>query len=320
MMKKKKRIKQGNVIQFPGTVDHLDKKGQRALEEKRFDDAILHYTEALRFETDRTEELKMALLIAYHESGSYDEGIELSRDMLHAGEGHYFDVLDMHVLMLIQKKRYKEVADTLSALLEEGLPPDRYEHFAHLKALADRMSAKQQEPAAALFSKDDTMQNKMMKLAELAAHDAAPYETELIHLLDDGSEHPFIQSMALGLLREIGTVQKVTVRKFHFEKEVIPVMMDEAFSRPFFKEAADHLEKTVGQENPALFAQVLDLVKQQLFLLHPFDPEQEPAVWAEAAVFRIETLYRSVNALSDMNPEVEKALLFMKELDEISAF
>ncbi|OMP67526.1 tetratricopeptide repeat protein [Domibacillus epiphyticus] len=319
-MKKKKRIKKGNVIQFPGTSTHLEKEGQIALEEKRFDDAIRLYKEALRFETDRTEELKMALLIAFHESGSVDEGIELSREMLHAGEGHYFDVLDLHVLMLIQKKRFKEVADTLSALLEEGLPPDRYEHFAHLKALADRMTVKQYESASAFLNKNETVQEKMMKLAELSTLDASPYERELINLLADPSEHPFIQSMALGLLTEIGSTQKVTVRKFHFEKEIIPVLTSEAFSRPFFKEAAAHLEETIGQENPVLFEQVMDLIKQQLFLLQPFDPDVEAAVWSKAAILHIESLYRSVDSSSTIDQEAAKALLFMQELDEISAF
>jgi tetratricopeptide (TPR) repeat protein len=319
-MKKKKQIKDGNVIQFPGTSGHLEKEGQTALEEKRFDDAIRLYREALRFETDHAEEMKMALLIAYHESGNHDEGIQLSRDMLHTGEGQYFDVLDLHVLMLIQKKRYQEVADTLSALLEEGLPPDRYEHFAHLKALADRMSVKQHEPKTALFKNDDTMQDKIMKLAELASLDASPYEKELIAVLADNSEHPFVQSMSLGLLREIGTAQSVTVRKFYFEKDVIPVLMDEAFSRPFFKETAAHLDKTIGQENPVLFEQAIELIKQQSFLMHPFDPEVEPSVWAIAAVLHIESLYRPVNDLLNIDPEVEEALSFMKELDEISAF
>ncbi len=319
-MKKKKRIKDGNVIQFPGTLGHLEREGQAALEEKRFGDAIRLYTEALRFETDRVEELKMALLIAYHESESYDEGIQLSRGMLHAGEGHYFDVLDLHVLMLIQKKCYQEVGDTLGVLLEEGLPPDRYEHFAHLKALADRMSTKQNSPAAVLFQQEDTMQDKMMKLAELASPGASPYEKELIMMLANTKEHPFVQSMSLGLLREMGTAQNVTVRKFHFEKEVIPVLTDEVFSRPFYKETSAHLDQTIGQENPVLFEQAIELIKQQLFLMHPFDPEVEPSVWANAAVLHIESLYRSVSDLSNIDPEIGKALSFMKELDEILSF
>lgn len=319
-MKKKKRIKDGNVIQFPGTLGHLEREGQKALEEKRFDDAIRFYTEALRFETDRAEELKMALLIAYHESGSYDKGIQLSRSMLHAGEGHYFDVLDLHVLMLIQKKCYQEVGDTLGALLEEGLPPDRYEHFAHLKALADRMSIKPNMPAEALFKQEDTLQEKMIKLAELGPNGAAPYEKELIKMLANKKEHPFIQSISLGLLREMGTAENVIVRKFHFEKEVIPVLTDEAFSRPFYKGTYAHLDQTISQENPVLFGQAVEMIKQQLFLMHPFDPEVEPFVWADAAVLYIESLYQSGDTLSNIDNEIEKALLFMKELDEISSF
>lgn len=316
-MKKKKRIKQGNIIQFPGTVPHLERQGRQALEEKRFDDAVRYYTEALRFETESREELKMALLIAYHEGGIYDEGINLSRSMLHAGEGHYYDVMDLHVLMLIQKRRYNEVADTLSALLEEGLPPDRYEHFAHLKALADRMSEKQH---TSLFKKEDSMQDKVMKMAELASLDASPYEKELINIVGDQTEHPFIQTMAFGLLREIGTIEKVTVRKLQLEKQVIPAVTDEAFARPFFITACKHLEEIAGQENPALCKQAMELLKQQVFLLHPFDPELPPETWAEAAYFKIEQLYQPDASTETIDPEVEKALAFMKELDEISAF
>ncbi|MET1032612.1 hypothetical protein [Domibacillus tundrae] len=315
-MKKKKRAKSGNVVQFPGTSARLEQQGQQALEEKRFDEAIRFYTEALRFEEGRQEEIKMALLIAYHESGSHDAGIDLSREMLRAGEGHYFDVLDLHVLMLIQKRRYKEVADTLSVLLEEGLPPDRYEHFAHLKALADRMSAKQQD---SLFKVGDSIQDKMMKLSELAKFDAAPFEEELIHIAGDQTEHPFIQTVALGLLREMGTAKNVTVRKFHFEKKVIPAITDEAFNGPFFLEVMQCLEKTAGQNNPALFAQAVELTKQYQFLLHPFDPDISSEKWAEAIVLKINQLYEPVE-MNKIDPDIDQALAFMQELDEISAF
>lgn len=314
---KKKRIKKsGNVVQFPGTSARLQQQGQQALEEKRFDEAIRLYTEALRFDEGHQEEIKTALLIAYHESGNHDEGIELSRAMLHAGEGHYFDVLDLHVLMLIQKRRYKEVADTLSVLLEEGLPPDRYEHFAHLKALADRMSVKKEET---LFKTDDSFQDKMMKLAELAKTDAAPFEKELIDRAGDQTEHPFIQTMALGLLRDIGTAERVLVRKFHFEKEVIPVMEGEVFSHPFFRGVIQYLEETAGQNDPALCEQAVELARQYQFLLYPFDPPASVEQWTEALVLKISRLYE-MSSTEEGTSEGEAALQFMKELDEISAF
>lgn len=315
-MKKRNRKKSGNIVQFPGTSFRLQEQGQQALEEKRFDDAIRLYTEALRFEEDNQEEIKTALLIAYHESGSHDEGIELSREMLHAGEGHYFDVLDLHVLMLIQKRRYKEVADTLSVLLEEGLPPDRYEHFAHLKALADRMSVKKEE---SLFKPGDALQDKMMKLAELAKTDAAPFEEELINRAGDKTEHPFIQTMALGLLREIGTAERVLVRKFHFEKEFVPVMADEAFSQPFFREVIQYLEHSAGQNEPALCEQAVEVARQYQFLLYPFEPPASIEQWAEAVMIKVRSLYESEQT-DTASAKIEQVLLFMKELDEISAF
>lgn len=315
-MKRKNRKQSGNIVPFPGTSARLEQKGQQALEEKRFDEAIRCYSEALRFDDSRQEELKMALLIAYHESGSHEEGIELSRDMLLKGEGHYFDVLDLHVLMLIQRKRYKEVADTLSVLMEEGLPSDRYEHFAHLKALADRMSVKKE---TVLFRPEDGLQEKMMKLAELGKTDAAPFEKELIQLVQNEAEHPFIQTIALGLLREIGTAEKITVKKVQREKELVPVLTDEAFQQPFFQSVMDGLDQSAGQDNPALYEQAAELVKQYQFLLHPFHPEVSPEKWVEAVLLKINAMYEQ-DAEKTEDAEVAKALAVMKELDEISAF
>ncbi|WP_046173995.1 hypothetical protein [Domibacillus indicus] len=315
-MKKKIRKRSGNIIQFPGTSVRLEQQGQQALEEKRFDEAIRLYTEALRFEEGHQEEIKMALLIAYHESGSYDKGIELSREMLHAGEGRYFDVLDLQVLMLIQKRRYREVSDTLSALLEEGLPPDRYEHFAHLKALADRMSTKKE---AALFKAEDSLQDKTMRLAELAKSDAGPFEEELIHIVGNRAEHPFVQTMAFGLLREIGTAKSIPVRKFHFEKMMIPAITDEAFRQPFFLAVIQCLEQAAGQNNPALAEQAVELVKHYQFLLHPFEPESSPEKWAEASLLKLKQMYEPAEE-KKVDQAAAKVLDFMQELDEISAF
>jgi hypothetical protein len=158
-----------------------------------------------------------------------------------------------------------------------------------------------------------------MRLAELAKVNAAPFEEELIYITGNKNEHPFIQTMAFGLLREIGTAKSIIVRKFHFEKKIIPAITDEAFNRPYFLAVMEHLEQMAGQHNPVLYEQAAELVKHYQFLMHPFDPDILPGKWADASLLKMKQMYEQGEA-EEIDPEIAKAWAFMQELDEISAF
>lgn len=77
------------------------------------------------------------LAVCYVELGRYTEAVELTKKMMEEGIGDYFDVLKLHITVLIQLRQYREVVALVRAVLEESdVPTDLRQHLMQLAAFA----------------------------------------------------------------------------------------------------------------------------------------------------------------------------------------
>ncbi|WP_100331759.1 tetratricopeptide repeat protein [Bacillus xiapuensis] len=321
-MRKKKWTKKGNVFIFPGTAEGLVRKGRASLEEKDYEKAVLYLTEALEYPLVEEEEVKMALLLALYESARYEEALALCKEMLHKGLGEYYDVLDLYILILMEQKRYDVIVSTLSALIEEKqLPEEKRENLERLFQLSKKlMKAPENAEAKPLFTSGDSLREQTLKLVELTNANIHPYKKELFLMLENPQTHPFLQTLALNVLKEHGVDQLLDVRKFYFHKKVIPSMLEDVFDGSFYEEVIRLLEAKLAQENPVLMEQAREMVKRHFFLLYPFEPEDSfPESWAEATLRLVRAYYEGGGAEREAAQEVRRSLALIKELDEISS-
>ncbi|HZG73902.1 MAG TPA: hypothetical protein VEY51_20385 [Chondromyces sp.] len=321
-MGKKKWDKRGNVVIFPGTKEVLVQKGREALEQKKFEEAASFFSQSLELspETDE-EDIQTALLLSLYEGGRYEEAMQLGKKMLHEGTGEYFDVLDIYVLILIQLKRYEEIESTLTALLEEHpISEEKREHFERLLQFSRKMKHPTIEKNKKLFLGDETFQEKTFKLAELIHANIQPYLPDLLALLSNAEVHPFLQTLALNVLKEHGYDKPVNVQKFSFQMDIIPAALEDVFSTPYFISVLETIERELGQSNPTLLEHVTEMVKRHFFLLFPFEPEQfSPETWTKASILLAENYYGAEQEDGHVTPELRHCLAIIRELDEISS-
>ncbi|MFK2824551.1 hypothetical protein QYG89_02410 [Bacillus sp. B190/17] len=322
-MKKKKWDRKGNVFIFPGTSEALIQKGREALEGKDYDQAALFLSEALEYPLAEEEDVKMALLLALYESGRYENALRLCSDMLHKGLGDYYDVMDIYVLILMQQKQYDTIFSMLTALMEEKqLPEEKREYFERLLTLSKKMIDSPDTEWKPLFTGKESLREKTLKLMELVHVNIHPYTAELTAMLEGADTDPFLQTLALNVLKEHGVEKPVNVRKFYFEETVVPGQLMDAFEQDYFKEVIRLLEEHLADTDPVQFEQAKEMVKRHFFLLYPFEPDKiSPEGWAKAVIQLLRAYYSEAEprANVELEKDVEMSLAFMRKLDEISS-
>ncbi|MDQ0215420.1 tetratricopeptide (TPR) repeat protein [Oikeobacillus pervagus] len=330
-MRKRKRhlIKQGNVIVFPGTNEKLIDKGIDALQKKQYREAANFLTEALQLSKDSENgEIQMALSLALYESSQFEQAKKNCKNMLHAGIGDYYDVLDLYMLILIQLKEYDEVVATLSPIIEEEqIPAEKRDHFMKLYQLGEKMVDYEDGSYSLpykgkLFDEQEDLHQQTMKIAELLHSNIIPYIEELCSILQDEKAHPFLQSLILNVLKEHRYDQKVCVRKFTFSDEFIPKQLQDPFETPYYQEVIHKLEEKIAHDNPIFFRQIKEIVDRHFFQLYPFSPPFFPETWMNVTIFLANQYYgedRDDGQLEEFDdPEWGSCLELMKKLDEIS--
>lgn len=118
-MGKRERKNQNNkIILFPGLEKRLLEKGLESFQQKRYQESILFFEEAMEMEPENTD-VHIGLVLAYYEAGELEKAKELANKMLQTGIGDYIQVMDLYLMILVQLHQYSEIAAMIEVLLEE---------------------------------------------------------------------------------------------------------------------------------------------------------------------------------------------------------
>jgi tetratricopeptide (TPR) repeat protein len=331
-MKKRERAKKiGNVIFFPGIEQRLKDKGLESLQMKKYNEAITLLEEAKELNPEDGEIL-IGLVLAYFEASSYKKAKTLTNEMLLKGIGDYFQIVDLHLSILIQLHEYEEIVTTLEVLLEEKeFPPDKHSHFLTLLQFSKRM-AENNKPEEDL--PDSTLNllslhnlnEQMAVISNLADRNIRPYIAEIQDYLCSNEGHPFLKTILLTLLKDQEFDKEIKVRKFDLELKVAPAQLPEIQLQPKMKEIKKRLADILENNNPVLFDNIIGLVERIFFISFPFELQPESVnAWAAAFhllgqdYFGIEPEIDEIsNDYQVPREKIELAMTKIREVEEIS--
>jgi tetratricopeptide (TPR) repeat protein len=338
MGRRKKNLQRfENVIVLPGTRERLIEKGIHALQEKNYKEACDLLTKALHIsEEPGDDEIQMALLLAFYECGQYHEARKLCEKMLRAGNGDYYDIMDLYISILFQLKEYQHATVTLSALVDETqIPSDKKDHLEKLLQISQKMASTpmkveneyQPDRAPKLFYEDESIEQQTLKVAELVQRDIAPYLGELIDIIGDDHSHPFLKTLLLNVLREQGYDKEILVQKFCVSKRLVPDQLEDVFQMSYYQQVMKKLEEEISQSNPTLFSQIKEMVNRHFFLLYPFEPEFCTDDWAACTLQLVCEYYGMAEEAEHLYPQLfsrvsdskKECLFYLKKLEKISS-
>lgn len=225
--------KKENVIVFPGTFERLVEEGQISVEQKKYEEAVKAFDQAILYEPDYPEFLG-PYAVALYETKDFERAKEIATRLLHSGAANYMDTMELYLTISIQLQQYEEVELTIGALMDEGIVPhDMLNKFTYLRELNGRLSSRyvieehlvQQKPfTMEEFSDMDSM-SQQYALACLEGTDLSGMLPLLEGIVERDDVAPLVITFALTLLQQAEYQEEVTIRKFGWETSMIPVSM-----------------------------------------------------------------------------------------------
>lgn len=276
--------KSAKIIPFPGLKKRLYEEGIAQIKSEEYEKACELLREALAMDPF-DDHVSYALLTAYvaaFDGQSYELVVDLGEELLQKGIGDYFEVLEMYISSLIQLKQHDKVVEYLNILLtESGLTEEQEKHFQSLKNLSEKILLNQS--SSDVQSKPTTRTVDEFKVGDVQEHtiwighlkdkNIRPYITLLKDLLKDEDIHPFLQTIALNVLREHEYNEEMIVNTCGKTLRVNPSHLKEIGESSHFLQIVSILEDYLLDDNPTLFEQLFMMMNRHFFIIYPLQME-----------------------------------------------
>lgn len=292
-MNEEQKKRQDKVVLFPGVVDKLVVKGMESLKEKRFSQALDYFEQALDIEPDHPQG-RFGVALSLIEQGRLEEAKDVTENMLKEDIGNYYDILQVHISLLVQLAHYREVVTMLEGIMEEDkLPANLAESFYHLLhfsrqmiddgttiEIADDIQFPQEELTRML--NEGSPEKQWIAIQMLGKKSDQSFVDSIKDFLKNDNQDPILKSLILQLLKEKNINEELEVHKFG-KILYINVSDSNPLHETFRNETLAIVANQLEHHNPSLFEVIQQLWSHYLMALYPFPPEPlEPAIWAAA--------------------------------------
>ncbi|HSU80430.1 MAG TPA: tetratricopeptide repeat protein [Candidatus Angelobacter sp.] len=287
--------RQKKVIPFPNLNARLLEQGVEALKNKDFGQARLFFEQLYQAEPENSQ-AAYGLAVTYVELERYHQAEELTEDMMKKGIGDFYDVLKLHVTILIQQHRYQKVLTTLTAILSEDSPPqhirDTLQQLAdfaeiRLEEGVEIQEVKEGELPAFLVDIKPDLESSHAERQWRGIQKGKQFMTEQViadylDYLNSQTGDPFLKSIVIKLLNENDYDQPFTVYKFG-QKFPVDLKASNLFYEGFSRNVESLLEDALESENPSLLAVATQIWNHFTITVYPRSLEpNDPNVWAAA--------------------------------------
>lgn len=333
MKKKGKARIEGNVILLPDLEKRLLDRGLERLQQKNFTEAVHLFEEAQKLSPEDAD-IHVGLVLAYYESGALQKAKQLAKNMLQEAVGDYFQIVDLYLTILVQLHEYDEIITTIEVLQEEReIPFEKQEHFSKLLTFSRKMAdnkavLEEMEESTIKSSKlleSDDANQQLLTILELSQKNIRPYIEDVKTYLQSEAGHPFLKTMLLNILQEQEFEKEIRLKKFGWERTIIPsTLLPFQENEQFLMIRAELVQIESG--DPVLFQHIISLLERHFFLIYPFEFEPKlPKLWAAAyhlKGYEFNGVKKSMEEIGERYQtevnELEKACSFITKLEEIS--
>jgi len=310
-----------NIVQFPNLSIRLLDKGIATLKDKNYRQAIVLFKQLHDMDPEHPQ-AAYGLAVCYVELGFYKEARDLTKEMMQRGIGHYYDVLKLHVTVLIQMKEFREVLTLIEAVLsEDDVSTDVRQMLQQLAYFSQQRvdesvtagDAEEQQNGAHYLQDDglamvdvidkglkSKVYDQQLAVIQKARDFGIVSEAMLEFLKGDGDA--FLKSLMLEVLQENSYLGSVEVIKFGNTYQV--ALGQPLFYREFSEGVKKLLEDVLASNNPSLKEMAWQVWDHFVLTIFPRPIElSEPTLWAAACY-----LYSNEIMGMEMNEETIKVL------------
>ncbi|WP_047981681.1 tetratricopeptide repeat protein [Ornithinibacillus contaminans] len=305
-----------NVVLFPKWEMSLKDESLKALQDKRYEEA-LEKLEALLHYNVSNHEIIIGKLMCLMELGRYQEAEDTCAEIIRNKEDvHYYHYLHMYLTILFQTNKYRLLMELIEEELEsDELPLVLREQFHQLYDMSEKMDFDIAEEKSSKYTDDlmdavaEANHNKQWQLlVQLRTMKKEP-DKQAISLLKKHDVHPVIKTAIFLWLQETNYSNLVDVHKLGKQLHINPAEIVEIKKHPTYLTILQYLSG-LEQENPTLYQFLEQLLYRYFYIHYPIlPPDIDAALIAEGLQQLSNQLFiQSEEEQPSINNEVESYL------------
>ena len=310
--------KSENVILFPGLKKVLEEDSLKALQEKRYVEALEKLNQLLSYH-EYTYEIIIGKLICLMELGRHEEAQELCEDLIQHKDENYYHYVHIYLTILFQTSQYSLLMEQVEYEFERNNVPEMlHEQFKQLYDMSEQMkldftiensSIIIDELFAAVNQDNHVEQWNIVE--QLRSMKAQPV-SQVLSLLTNEHIHPIIKTALLVWMKDKNYSDVVEIHKFSANMSVKPSELPYLKESKYFKEILQVMQD-VEQNNPTLFQLLEQLLYRYIYVIYPFMPPDEDLIEIGQAIKNIGSQYLHLHTYQseETNTKVQH---YMKEI------
>ncbi|WP_087971828.1 tetratricopeptide repeat protein [Oceanobacillus rekensis] len=310
--------KSENVILFPGLKKALEEESLKALQEKKYEEALKKLNQLISYH-EYTYEIIIGKLICLMELGRHEEAQDLCEDLIQHKDENYYHYVHIYLTILFQTSQYSLLMEQVEYEFEQNNVPDiLHEQFKQLHDMSEQMkldftienSSNIIDELFAAVNQDNHVEQWNI-VAQLRSMKAQPV-SQVLSLLTNDYVHPVIKTALLDWMKDNKISDEVEIHKFSISMSVIPSEIPDLKANESFKEILKVMQD-VEQNNPTLFQLLEQLLYRYIYVIYPFIPPDGDVVEIGKAIKNIGSQYLQLH--TNQNEETNtKVQHYMKEI------
>ncbi|WP_249870950.1 tetratricopeptide repeat protein [Oceanobacillus saliphilus] len=269
--------KSDNIILFPRLKKALEEESLKALQEKRYEEALGKLNQLLSYQ-ENSHEIVIGKLICLMELGRHEEAQDLCEELIQHKNENYYHYVHIYLTILFQTSQYSLLMEQVEYEFENNKVPDPlHEQFKQLYDMSQKMKLdfaidNYDSVIEELFTavNQDNHINQWRIIEELRSMKAYP-SNHVLSLLTSEYVHPVIKTALLAWMKDAGLSDEVEIHKFSIIMNVKPTEIPNIKANELYKQISLFLQD-VEQDNPTLFQLCEQLLYRYIYVMYPFMP------------------------------------------------
>lgn len=305
------------IILFPRLKKTLEEESLRALQEKRYDEALEKLDELLSYHVDN-HEILIGKLICLMELGRYQEAQDLCEELLQHKNEDYYQYVHIYLTILFQTNQYDLLMEQVEEELENDRLPDMlHEQFRQLYDMSKKMKLDMTVDRSSLMTEDllqavneDNHSLQWQIINQLRNMKTAP-DKKVESLLASEVVHPVIKTALLLWMKDAGMSEEVEIHKFSSAMEIVPAEVPDIRRNDMYQKTLFVIQE-LEEKNPSLYDMLEKLLYRYIYVVYPFLPESEDVLDIADAIRDIGVNYLHIH--TSRKEISEKAKHFIREI------
>lgn len=277
-----------NVVLFPSVKKNLEEESLKALQEKRYEEALEKLDHLIEYHAS-SHEIYIGKLMCLMELGEYQNAQSLCEELLAKKDEHYYHYLHIYLTILFQTSQYQVLMEQVEYEFEGNNVPELLrEPFQQLYEMSQNMKVDiQKEHSSYHFNEfhqainQDQHKKQWEIVKKLRSLNVAPTQ-DMFSLLENKHIHPVVKTCLLEWFVEREIEEPITIHKFETSLVIRPVNLTHIDQSIDYHQSIKELECQIG-DNPTLQHLIQQLIYRYFYVTYPFktvDKQMEAFVTA----------------------------------------